>query len=240
MKKKWILLKIGLFLTALLLLVAFAQNRYELREVKEVITKIDYANGNHFITHEMVDSLLKKAHPDYPKMGMKRVYTRDMEYLLNKDEFISKANVYLENDGILFAEIIQEVPVARIHDGNQEYYISKFGRKVPLSDNYAAKVLLVEGNIQPSDYKNLVELIQLINDDNLLKNLVIGIRKESINSFILLVDDADYILELGKLEGLPEKLDNFKVFFEKYINQTAEMPYKKLNLRFKNQIVAIK
>ena len=240
MKKKWILLKIALLFIGLILLVAFSQNRYDLREVKEVETKIDYANGNHFVTHQMVDSLLKKAHPDYPKMGMKRVYTRDMEYLLNKDEFISNANVYLENDGMLHAEIEQEVPVLRVHDGNDEYYISQYGKKVPLSPNFSARVFLIEGKIQPKEYKGLVELVSLINDDNLLKNLLIGIRKEKVNSFILLVDDGDYILELGKLENLPTKLDNFKVFHQEYINKSAEMPYKKLNLRFNNQIVAIK
>ena len=74
----------------------------------------------------------------------------------------------------------------------------------------------------------------------MLKNLVVGIRKEKLNSFILLVDDADYILELGKLEDLENKLNNFKVFHEEFITQSAVMPYKKLNLRFTNQIVAIK
>lgn len=240
MKKKWILLKIALLFTALIVLVAFSQNRYELREVKEVQTSIDYANGNHFVTHHMVDSLLKKAHPDYPHLGMKRVYTRDMEYLLNKHDFISNANVYLENNGLLHAEIEQEVPVIRIHNGTQQYYISKFGKKVPLSEDFSAKVFLAEGNIKPEEFKPLVSLVNLINADNLLKNLVVGIRKEKLNSFILLVDDADYILELGKLEDLENKLNNFKVFHEKFITQSAVMPYKKLNLRFTNQIVAIK
>ena len=240
MKRKWILLKIALFFIGLMLLVAFSQNRFELREVKEVRTKIDYAHGNHFITHQMVDSLLKKAHPDYPKMGMKRVYTREMEYLLNKDEFIANANVYLENDGLLHAEIEQEVPVVRIHKGTEDFYISKYGKRVPLSDNFSARVLLAEGNIQPEEYRPLVQLVNLINDDNLLKNLVIGVRKEKVNSFILLIDDADYTLELGKLEELQAKLENFKVFHEEFINKSAVMPYKKLNLRFTDQIVAIK
>ncbi|MDO5656252.1 MAG: hypothetical protein Q4G27_08945 [Flavobacteriaceae bacterium] len=240
MKKKWILLKILLLLIGLTLLVAFSQNRYDIREVKEVKTKIDYSHGNHFITHQMVDSLLKKTHPDYPEMGMKRVYIKDMEYILNQDNFISHANVYLENDGVLYAEITQEIPVLRVHNKKNEYYISQFGKQIPLSPHFSARVLLAEGDIEAQEHKGLVELVQRINDDNLLKNLVIGIRKEKLNSFILLIDDEDYFLELGKLEELAIKLENFKVFYHKYISKTKEIPYKKLNLKFTNQIIAIK
>lgn len=240
MKKKWILLKITLFLAALVFLLAFSQNRYKLRDVKEIKTMIDYSNGNHFITHEMVDSLLKKSHPDYPKMYMNKVITRDMEYLLNKNDFISNANVYLENDGNLYAEIEQQVPVMRVHDRNKEYYISKYGKKVPLSPHFSSKVLIAGGKITEKDYKGLVELGQLIHEDNLLKNIIVGVRKIKVNSFILLVDDDHYILELGKLEHLPNKLENFKIFHKKYITQTANMPYKKLNLRYDNQVIASK
>ena len=240
MKKKWILIKLVLFLVGLIFLVAFSQKRFNQRDVQEVKTTIDYSNGNHFITDKIVDSLLKKSHPDFPKMQMQRVNTQDMEYLLNKDAFISNANVFLENDGILHAEIEQEVPVMRIHKGEEQFYISKYGRKIPLSNSFSAQVFIAEGDIQPADYKGLVELNRVINEDNLLKNLVVGIRKEKVNSFILLVDDGEYILELGKLEELDNKMENFKVFHENYIQKSAVMPYQKLNLRFKNQIVASK
>lgn len=240
MKKKWILVKIMLFLAGLIFLLAFAQNKYKLRDVQEIKTSIDYSSGNHFITHAMVDSLLRKSHPDYPNMHMNRVYTRDMEYLLNQDEHISKANVYLENDGKLFAEIEQEVPLIRVKNGNKEYYISKYGKQVPLSKKYAAKVLLIQGDIVENEYEGLVDLCNLIYGDKLLKNIIIGVRKEKVNSFILLVNKGSYILEIGDLENIENKLENFKVFHNKYITQMAEMPYKNLNLKYDNQIVASK
>lgn len=240
MKRKWILLKIILLFAGLIFLLAFSNTRYKMREVQKVIKTIDYKDGNHFITEKSVDSILKQTHRDYPKMGMRRVNTRDMEYLLNKESYISYANVYLENNGVLHAEIKQQKPVIRVHNGTEQYYITEKGKKIPLSKEFSARVLIVQGKIQPNDYKNLVELTQIIHDDNLLKNLIVGVRKENVNSFILVVDDEDYILGLGKLENLKSKLENFKVFYNEYVQKTAEMPYKKLNLRFKNQIVAIK
>ncbi len=240
MKRKWILLKITLLLAGLIFLLAFTNKKYQLREVHTVKKMIDYAQGNHFITEKIVDSILKKAHPDYPHMQMKRVNTRDMEYLLNKDEYISYANVYLENDGVLHAEIKQQIPVLRVHNGEEEYYITDRSKKLPLSKEFSAKVLIADGEIDINDYKGLVELVQTINEDNLLKNLIAGIRKERENSFILFVDDGDYILELGELENLKTKLENFKVFHTEYVQKSADIPYKKFNLRFNNQIVATK
>lgn len=240
MKRKWVLLKIVLMLAGLIFLLSFSKSRYELRDVQEVIKIINYADGNHFITEKAVDSILKKSHPDYPNMQMRRVSPRDMEQLLNQNEYISFANVYLENNGTLFTEVHQETPVLRVHYNSEQYYISKSGKKLPLSKEYAAKVLIADGDIQKSEYAKLIELVTIINEDNLLKNLVIGIRKESQNSFILLIDGGDYTLEIGKLENLKSKLKNFEVFHEEYIQKTAEMPYKKFNLRFNNQIVASK
>lgn len=240
MKRKWVLLKIVLLLMGLVFLLSFSQRQYELRDVKEVIKIINYANGNHFITEKTVDSILKNAHPDYPLMEMKRVSSRDMEDLLNQNDYISYANVYLKNDGILYTEVHQETPILRIHYNAEQYYISKTGKKLPLSNEYSAKVLIAEGDIEETEYQNLVQLMKIINEDNLLKTLVIGVRKESQNSFILLIDGGDYTLEVGKLENLKSKLKNFQVFHTEYIQKTAEMPYKKFNLRFNNQIVASK
>lgn len=240
MKRKWILLKIISLFAVLIFLLAFTHNKYKIREVQEVRKMINYAQGHHFVTENLVDSLLKKAHPDFPKMEMKRVNPRDMEYLLNKDEFISYANVYLENNGVLHAEIQQQNPVLRVHDDTEQYYITDSGKKINLSEAFSAKVLIVEGDLENKEYKGLVELVKIINEDNLLKNLVVGIRKEKVNSFILLVDDGDYILELGKLENLETKLENFLVFHSEFIEKSAEIPYIKFNLRFNNQIVASK
>lgn len=88
--------------------------------------------------------------------------------------------------------------------------------------------------------KKIVNLTHLINDDKLLKNHIIGMEKQSENSFILLVDDGSYVLDLGQLENLDRKLRNFKVFHQEFIENNAEMPYKKLSLKYSNQVVASK
>lgn len=240
MKRKWVLLKILIFVILLGFLLVFANNRYKIRELAKVDNKIDYSQGIYFITHADIDSVLKSTHPDYPKMQAQRISIKEMEDKLSKNPFIKNAQVYLENNGVLHTRIEQRIPVARVKDKNKEYYITQDSIQIPLCKTFSAKVLLVLGKIEKNDYNGIVQLTNIINNDILLKNLITGIKKIQKNSFILFVDDGRYVLDLGDLNNLEEKLHNFKVFHQEYIEKTAEMPYKKLNLKYNNQIVASK
>ena len=238
MKRKWILLKILVFITFLGFLLVFANNRYKVRELVKVDNKIDYSQGVYFITHADIDSVLKSTHPDYPKMQVQRISIKEMESRLDTNPFIKEAQVYLENDGILHTKIEQQIPVARVKDGNDQYYVTQDSTRIPLCEKFSAKVILVLGKVDKNDYNGIVKLTNIINNDILLKNLITGIKKSQKNSFILFVDDGRYVLDIGNLDKLEKKLQNFKVFHQEYIEKTAEMPYKKLNLKYNNQIEA--
>ncbi|AFL96787.1 cell division protein FtsQ/DivIB [Ornithobacterium rhinotracheale] len=240
MKRKWILLKILLGLVVLVSLLSFSDHLYKTRELQKIDDKIDYSDGIYFINGKVVENTLKSTHPDYPKMQAQRISVKAMEDRLNANPYVKSAQVYLENNGVLHTEIEQEIPVARVKTGNKEYYITKDATQIPLCKDFSAKVLMINGKILPEEYKKIVNLTHLINDDKLLKNHIIGMEKQSENSFILLVDDGSYVLDLGQLENLDRKLRNFKVFHQEFIENNAEMPYKKLSLKYSNQVVASK
>ncbi|MRJ08819.1 hypothetical protein EDL99_08070 [Ornithobacterium rhinotracheale] len=240
MKRKWILLKILLGLVVLISLLSFSNHLYKTRELMKIDDKIDYSQGVYFINGKVVENTLKSTHPDYPKMQAQRISVKAMEDRLNANPFVKKAQVYLENNGILHTEIEQEIPVARVKNGGKEYYITEDANQIPMCKDFSAKVLMINGKILPTEYKKIVNLTHLIDDDKLLKNHIIGMEKQSENSFILLVDDGNYVLDLGNLENLDRKLRNFKVFHREFIEKNAEMPYKKLSLKYSNQVVASK
>lgn len=240
MKRKWILLKILLGLIVLIGLLSFSNHLYQTRELKKIDDKIDYSQGIYFINGKVVENTLKSTHPDYPKMQAQRISVKAMEDRLNANPFVKNAQVYLENNGVLHTEIEQEIPVARVKNGKKEFYITEDATQIPMCKDFSAKVLMINGKISPKEYKKIVTLAHLINDDKLLKNHIIGMEKKSENSFILLVDDGSYVLDLGSLEDLDRKLRNFKVFHREFIENNAEMPYKKLSLKYSNQVVASK
>ena len=156
MKRKWVLLKILIFVIFLGFLLVFANNRYKVRELVKVDNKIDYSQGIYFITHADIDSVLKSTHSDYPKMQAQRVSIKEMENKLDANPFIKDAQVYLENDGILHTKIEQQTPVARVKDGNKQYYITQDSTEIPLCKTFAAKVMLINGKIDKKEYNGIV------------------------------------------------------------------------------------
>lgn len=240
MKRKWVLLKILVGLIVLIVMLSFANNQYKNRELASLDNQIDYSEGIYFINHEVVDLVLKSTHKDYPKMQIQRISVEEMEHKLKENPYIKDAQVYVENNGALHTRIEQEVPILRVHEKQGDYYITRDENKIPTSPYFSAPVLLGRGEFTPEDYKGLVELTEKIKNDKLLKNLIIGIQKKRENSFNLVVSDGSYILTLGSLENIDKKLKNFKVFHQEYIMKTAEMPFKVLNLKYINQIVASK
>lgn len=239
-KKRIILLKIVLLFVALVSLLAFSQINYGKREVKEVTTTIDYSRGNHFITDKVVNRLLKQTHIDFPQIELKRISIDSMERNLVRNPFVKSANVYMKNNGELHTDIIQEVPVVRIKSGNEQFYLTEDGRRIPLSSDYAAQVFLVSGKVDSTEYEGLSTLAQMVDADKLLKNNIIGASKQGKNSFNLSVTSGAYKVHFGKLENIEEKLDNYKIFKNKYIDNQEKMPYSAINLNYNKQVIAIR
>ncbi len=70
-----------------------------------------------------------------------------MEKSIDSHEMIEKSEVFVSIDGVLKASCKTKDPVARIFDENGSFYIDYQGKKMPLSDNFTARVPLVSGKI---------------------------------------------------------------------------------------------
>ncbi len=229
----------GLF-SLLLFLLAFSYNRYENRKLGDVKVKIDYSKGNHFVSNQVINELLTNNLNDYPQIALHEINVSEMEKELNQYPFIKNAQVYITNNGHLFTDIIQEVPVVRVASNKESFYITHEGNKIPLSNHFSAKVFLLDGNIKKDEYTKISELANALNEDKLLKTLVAGIHKDKHNSFILLTADGEYSIEIGEIAHLKEKIENFNIFYNQYLSKNSESPYRKINLNYINQIIASK
>lgn len=221
-------------------LVAFTQNRYQLRDLEKVDIAIDYSSGYYFVTEKSVQEAMQSTHADFPNLELKRLSLHAIEEKIWQNPFIDSVEIYVENNGVLHANIVQQKPVLRLQNGNKEFYLNENGEELPLSKIYSAPVFLVTGPVEKAEYADLSALIVKINEDNLLKNLITGISKINVNSFILFTIDESYTIEIGDLKNLHQKFENFNAFYHRFIASRDEMPYNHINIKFNNQIVASK
>jgi len=187
----------------------------------------------YFVDEKDIKELMKQYNPTR-KIG--DINIPELEKKINQIPFVDSANVYLNLNGNLNVDIKQRVPVFRLNKNGKDFYVDRKGVEFPISKNFSLPSMLVMGDIKPSEYKKVGELIEKIDKDDFSKKFFIGITKEKDN-YNLLTSEGYYKVEIGDLDKIDLKVRGFKTFVEKYLVDQSPEKYKKISLKYDNQIV---
>lgn len=223
----------------IIFLYSFASVRNEKRKVnRPVIEFLD--EGNLFITDGTVNKLLIQNREGFSTIGEDKLVLNRLEHVLNDNEMIDKAQVYITIDGELKAEVKQKVPVARVFNNGISFYIDYNGDNMPLSDNYTARVPLVSGNIKEGNRRQLNKLCKFIYKDEFLHKNIIGIQVLSNGNIKMMNRNYNYEIDFGEMVNIERKFNNYKAFFQKAVQDGSINNYDKVNLKFTQQVVCTK
>ncbi|WP_395091023.1 cell division protein FtsQ/DivIB [Vaginella massiliensis] len=240
MKTKLKVLKAFLGLILLGVLVGFSVQRNACRKVKSFHINIAHQNNNYFLNDSVVKDILDDPKQPILKTPIGNLDLYKLEKKINASPYINSAQLSKDVYGNLNLEIEQKEPIARVNTARDEFYITRDGNRMPLSAVYSAPVMMIAGDVKENEYQGLSDLVQYINADNLLKNHIIAIQKVGQRSFNLIVNKGDYIIELGTLNNFDVKLKNLKLFYTQFLNLEELKIYKKISIKFVNQVVATK
>ena len=230
-------IKVIIVLAVVSIFFAFSSSQNHAKPISEVEVSF-IGDNNLFISKTKVDKLLIQNN-DYIKCVSKDILDlKALENKLSSHDMIENSEVYISINGILKIDIKQRNPYARVIS-DPSFYIDNNGIKMPLSDNYSARVLLVHGLNDESKIDYVFKLIKTIRDDEFLNLNVtdILINKSDIS---LRVRDCNFEVLVGDLNNLETKIKNFKAFYQKAYRDKILNNYKKVNLQFNNQIVCTK
>jgi len=220
-------------------LYSFTSNRNAHRKLKK--TEIIFVGDNHnFIKQESVNKLLIENNSDVKTIEKSDLNLNKLENSLNKHPMIEKSEVYVSVDGVLKAVVKQKTPIARVFNNEGTFYIDYEGNKMQLSNISTARVPLISGIIDTNNNKKLSEVLKIIYNDNFLKKNIIGIKILTDQSLMLTNRNYDFSIEFGKMRDVETKFKNYKAFFQKAVSDTMLDKYKKINLRFTQQVVCTK
>lgn len=230
-------IKVIIVLAVVSIFFAFSSSQNNAKPISEVEVSF-IGDNNLFISKTKVDKLLIQNN-DYIKCVSKDILDlKALENKLSSHDMIENSEVYISINGILKIDIKQRNPYARVIS-DTSFYIDNNGTKMPLSDNYSARVLLVHGLNDESKIDYVFKLIKTIRDDEFLNLNVtdILINKSDIS---LRVRNCNFEVLVGDLNNLETKIKNFKAFYQKAYRDKILNNYKKVNLQFNNQIVCTK
>jgi cell division protein FtsQ len=235
----WINVRLILMFVLVIFLYSFTSNRNKKRELKKSVI-IFVGENSLFLKQETVNKLLIENNEDASGIRKVDLALNKLENTLDAQEMIEKSDVFVSIDGVLKAVVKQKTPVARVFEGGSSFYIDYKGSKMPLSANFTARVPLVSGVMNKKNNEEIADFCKLIYDDDFLKKNIIGIEIMPNGSLILLNRNFDFQIDFGRIINVERKFNNYKAFFQKAVLDSSLYKYKKIDLRFTEQVVCTK
>ena len=235
----WQNVRLLFIIVALLLLYSFTLKRNGERKLTKA--KVEFVGENQlFVTHETVNKLLIENNSDAQSIRKDKLDLNRLEKAINANSMIEKSELFVSIDGVLKAVVKQKTPIARVMDESYGFYVDYEGSVMPLSAISAARVPLVSGKIKKESSKDLCELFRLIYNDDFLRKNIIGIQILPSGGLIMKNRNFDYQIDFGSTINVEQKFNNYKAFFQKAVQDSSINKYKRINLRFTQQVVCTK
>lgn len=238
MRINWNIFKGVLLLGLVVFLYAFSSHKNNRRPVSKIAVQFT-GNENVYITSEMVNKLLIQNQEQLFNLPKDNLDLKEMEFLLESNDMIKSAQVYLTVNGEVRTKIEQKQPIARVYS-DTTFYIDEDGLWMPLSPQHSARVPLVTGVVEKEDLEAVYKMALKIYKDPFLKTYITEIHQNETNEISLKMRLSDFEILVGPLENLDQKIKNLKAFYQKAKKDKVLDIYKTVNLQFDNQVVCTK
>jgi len=240
MKKfNWTNIRLVLMLGIVVFLFSFTSKRNEARKLTKSMV-VFVGDNALFIKRETVNKLLIENKDNASGIQKVKLDLNKLERTLDSNDLIEKSDVFVSIDGVLKAVVKQKTPIARVLNGSGSFYIDYEGGRMPLSDNFTARVPLVSGVINKKNNEELAQLFRMIYDDDFLKKNIISVEVMPNGSLKMLNRNFDYQIDFGKITNAERKFKDYKAFFQKAVLDSSLYKYNKIDLRFTKQVVCTK
>lgn len=235
----WTNIRLVLMFALVVFLFSFTSSQNKNRKLRKSVV-VFVGDNAPFVDSETVNKLLIENNADASAIRKDKLDLNKLEKAVSSDPMVEKSEVFVTIDGVLKAVVKQKTPIVRVFDGKRSFYIDYKGNTMPLSANFTARVPLVLGVIRKQNSEALAELFRKIYDDEFLKKNIIAIQIMPSGSLKMLNRNFDYQIDFGGAKNVDAKFQNYKAFFQKAVVDSSLYKYRKIDLRFTQQVICTK
>jgi cell division protein FtsQ len=237
-------------LAGLVVLMSFIGVKKSTMTCKKVQVLIP--GSQYFIDKQEVDNILGLNNNSLVGMRLETINLHGLEKRLKANPFIASAKVYADMDGVIVVEISQRQPMMRMINLNgQNFYIDEHGLKIPVSENFTARVLVANGYIDEA-FLNRIDTLHTAIAKDVFKTADF-IRKDSLwvaqigqiyvneqHEIELIPRVGNQRILLGSADSLAVKFKNLLAFYKQALPMVGWDAYKVINIKYSNQVIGIK
>jgi cell division protein FtsQ len=237
-------------LSGVVVLMSFIQVKKSTMVCKKV--DIVIPGSQLFIDKQEVDNILGLNSNALIGRRLENINLHALENKLKANPFVESASVYADMDGVIQVEISQRQPMLRIMNRfNQDFYVDQHGLKIPLSNNFTAKVLVANGyidelfarrvdSLRTQIARDLFKTADYIRKDSLWSAQIAQIYVNEQHEIELIPRVGNQRILLGNADSLNTKFKNLLAFYKQALPQVGWVAYKAINIKYINQVIGIK
>lgn len=241
----WIMLSVGLIV---LLVAAITRKNNEAITGMEI--NISGVQNTYFINKADVVKILESVHgKKLEKADINSLDLSAMEKELEKNQWIKKAEIFIDNNNVLQINIDEREPIARIFTTTgASFYIDSSLMRLPLSDKFSVRLplftsfptdVIVLTKQDSSLLKEIKVMSEYVGSDSFWMAQIEQIDITPEGTFELIPKLGNQIIRFGNTEDYQEKFNNLLAFYQQVQTRTGWNRYSVLDLRYSGQVVAV-
>ncbi len=254
----WIIIPLSIIVVGII-----AQKNYFNSPISNVKVEINYREKgdiNRFLTYQDISNFIDRHYDSIRHNKVKDVDLEGMQKKLLNLPYIKDANAFITLDKELQLQIQQRRAIIRIIDvDNNNYYLDDEARIIPIRSRFPARVPVCNGvipnihfytkNYSNKELDSIVEntilkdifaIAKYIDNDTLMSMQIAQLNIDINKEFTLTPLVSRHIIEFGNAENIEDKFNKLKIFYKEGLGHHKWSSYRKINLRYKNQIVCTK
>lgn len=172
---------------------------------------------------------------------MDEINAQDIENFIDKHPSILKSECYKTIGGTFRIDITQRRPLIRVITNKSNYYIDSNGEIMPFSKHYTAFVPVATGNVNDEHIQQgLFRLGEYLDRSSFWRAQISQIDVISNRDVTIIPRVGNHIIEFGSLDNIDEKFRRIEALYKSKFNEEGWNRYKKISVKFENQVVCTK
>lgn len=211
------------------------------RDVKCTGIKVEVVNDDNlpFVTPKAIEEELKRHHLSVLNKPLWQVDIDKVETMLTRSPYIEQADCMLTPEGMLLVRVSQIVPVVRVFDGDNSYYLNKDGKRMRATESYHANVPIIKGHFTKQfPATRLLPLVNFVNNDSAWNSLVTMYSVRDSNNIYLVPSIHGHIINFGNISNIENKFAKLQLFYKKVMPQRGWMTFDTISVKWDHQVVA--
>lgn len=224
---------------ALVVGIIWANVQMKGNKCRNVIINITNVGGTDFVTKGNIINMLNMSGLNPEGKLLDEINTDDIEKMLNASEYIETSECVILSDGNMRISVTQLVPVLRVFDGADSYYLNRSGKRMRSTGRFHADVPIVSGKFQsPVEPLSVLPITEYVKNDETLRDLVTMYSVRDTNNIFIVPCIYGHVVNFGNNGNIANKFAKLKKFYREVMPEKGWLTYDTITLKWDYRVVA--